>query len=240
MTSEPSTSTQFDRNIERFSSHDEIEMYTERATSGLFDEERAAIERYFTDRNGNVLDLGCGVGRTTLPLHERGFDVVGVDVSEEMIAAARQVSPEIEFRVDDATNLNFDASTFDYVLFSHNGIDYIHPESERRRALLEIKRVLKPGGTFVFSTHNSWYRVPALVGDRNFLRTFYFSRENRSRWFAQYKIDLGEANLHTYMSNPLKQRRQLRECGFEPVEIVGKHGTPLKQLEAMLYFVART
>ena len=42
------------------------------------------------------------------------------------------------------------------------------------------------------------------------------------------------------MSDPLTQRRQLRECGFELLEVVGKRRTPLKYFEAMPYFVARS
>lgn len=239
MESEHTSDDQFERNIERFSSEELIELYTERATAGLFVEEERAVERYFSEPQARVLDVGCGAGRTTSALHGRGFDVIGVDLSDEMIAAARALFPEIEFAVDDATDLGFDAEQFDYVLFSHNGIDYIHPESERLTALDEIHRVLKPGGTFVFSTHNTWYKLPALAVDHSFLGTFYLNRVNLPRLLDPYKKDVREADLHTYMSNPVRQRRQLRRCGFSDPELIGKRDGPGKYFEAMLYFAAR-
>lgn len=238
MDTEQNAEDHFDENIERFSSDELIDLYTDRAEAGLFVEEERAIERYFSKSGGTVLDVGCGAGRTTAELHDRGFDVIGVDLSEEMVAAAQALFPDIQFRVDDATALGFGSEQFDYVLFSHNGIDYVHPESERLTALNEIHRVLKPGGTFVFSTHNTWYKYPALLTDRSFLKTFYLNRVNLGRLFASYKKDVREADLHTYMSNPLRQRRQLRQCGFSDPELIGKHGGPVKYFEAMLYFAA--
>ena len=238
MTLEQSSGDHFETNIDRFSSEELLEQYTERATAGLFPEERTAIDRYFGEQ-GTVLDVGCGVGRTTRPLAQRGFDVVGIDLSTEMIDAARRLSPEIDFRVDDATDLSFETAAFDYALFSHNGIDYIHPTAKRERAFRELRRVLKPGGVLVFSTHNAWYRFPAIARDREFLRTFYLNRTNLPRLFDRYKKDTGEADLHTYMSNPIRQRRQLRRCGFEPLELVGKREGASKYLEAMLYFATR-
>lgn len=238
MTLDSTTDDHFGENIDRFSSDELISQYTERATAGLFTEERRAIDRYFTADGARVLDLGCGVGRTTRPLAERGFDVVGVDLSEEMVAAARRLTPEIEFRVDDATDLDAGDDTFDYALFSHNGLDYVHPEPKRLQALREIRRVLKPDGIFVFSTHNAWYRIPALARDREFLETFYLNSVNLRRLFDRYKIDVGEADLHTYVSNPIRQRRQLRRCGYDPLELIGKRAGWAKYFEAMLYFAA--
>lgn len=240
MSSDAEGRDEFDRNVESFSADGVVDHYVRRTEKGLFEKERRAIDRYFTESGARVLDVGCGTGRTTKPLHDRGFDVTGIDVSAGMIRAGQELFPEIDFRVDDATDLEFDDETFDYVLFAHNGIDYVHPESDRLRTLRELRRVLRPGGVIVFSTHNAWYRFPAAFRDRGFLKTFYLRNGNLRRLFDRYKMDdLEEEGLLTYLTSPPNQRRQLRACDLDPVELVSERPAPTKFFEAMLYYVAR-
>jgi ubiquinone/menaquinone biosynthesis C-methylase UbiE len=226
-------------NVDSFESDDVVERYADRTVLGLFEQEAAAVERYF-EAGDRVLDVGCGVGRTTRPLDERGCSVVGVDVSERMVERARATVPGVEFAVADVTDLAYPADAFDHALFAHNGLDYVHPVSQRREALSELRRVVAPGGTVVFSTHNAWYALPAAVADRSFLRTFFLANGNLRRLADRYKLDTkaGEP-LWTYVSDPLVQPRQLRRVGLEPVEVVGKRDGPARYLEAMLYYVAR-
>lgn len=230
----------YSENIESFSSDGVLAHYTDRADIGLFPHEVDIIDRYFDEADGDVLDVGCGTGRTTGPLAACGFDVVGIDVSDAMVERAQELFPEITFQVADATHLPFEDDAFRHVLFSHNGLDYLHPVEQRLSALREFRRVLAPDGVLAFSTHNTWYRFPALLTDREFVRQFYLSDGNLGRLFRRYKIDVVEDGpLATYLSNPVSQRRQLRRCGFEPLELVGKRDSALKNFEAMLYFVAR-
>ncbi len=77
-----------------------------------------------------ILDLGCGVGRTTKPLYDLGYNVIGVEIIKEMIDLAKKKYPNIDFRVGDACNLKFKDAEFDIVFFSFNGMDYIFPEKK--------------------------------------------------------------------------------------------------------------
>lgn len=226
-------------NVEGYSMAEEVEQYERIANDGLFPRERTVVERYFSP-GGSVLDLGCGVGRTTAPLAERGFDVVGVDVSGEAIRRARKHFPDLEFEVANAASLPFSDDAFEYVLFSSFGLDYTYPETQRHRALEEIGRVLERGGLFAFSSHNTWYRFPAVVFDHDFLRTFYLDRSNWSRLFSRYKIHPDEhASFESYFTNPIRQRRQLRQHGFEPLATVGKRAGVARFLESAPHYVAR-
>lgn len=115
-------------------------------------EARMASE--FFPKNGLILDLGCGAGRTTLPLYEKGFRVIGVDKSEPMVRLMRRRFSFIPAVCADASMLPFPDNCFDGVLFSYNGISFITPLAARKRAIKEIFRVLRPGGHFVLSAHN--------------------------------------------------------------------------------------
>lgn len=105
-----------------------------------------------------MLDIGVGGGRTTQHFSSIAAEYVGIDYSAEMIAACQKrfpASPQaISFEVCDVRDLSrFRDNSFDFILFSFNGIDYIS-HADRLKVLQEIARVGKPGGYFFFSSHN--------------------------------------------------------------------------------------
>lgn len=206
---------------------------------GLRERERKVIDRYFTPTTGRILDIGCGAGRTTRELADRGFDVVGIDISEEMVTRANRLFDDLDIRTGDATALEFQDESFDFVLFSYVGIDSIHPPWLRRRALHEIRRVLKPGGRFAFSSHNSWYTLPAIVVDHDHLRNWYLENGNPRNIGSRYKYDGTDFDVKKYIGNPIHQRRQLRRHGFTDIDYVGKRGTVGKYFERQPYYVAK-
>ena len=130
--------------------------YVAKAETGLWPSEEVVIKRYFP-YGARVLDLGCGTGRTTIPLFQIGYKVVGVDITPEMVANAKKVAQTkglaISYEVGDATALRFPDNSFDCVLFSNQGWTQVPGSANRLRVLQEIRRVLKPGGIFIFTTH---------------------------------------------------------------------------------------
>ena len=89
-----------------------------------------------------ILDLGCGDGTLTAKLVERGANVVGVDGSEAMVAAAR--AKGIDARLMDARALTFDGE-FDAV-FSNAVLHWV---KDPGAVLAGVRRALRPGGRFV-------------------------------------------------------------------------------------------
>jgi SAM-dependent methyltransferase len=89
-----------------------------------------------------TLDLGCGEGRLSRDLKALGHDIVGVDASPTMLAAARQADPKIETHLADAAALPFPDGAFDCVVafMSLQDVDDV------AGALRESGRVLEPGG----------------------------------------------------------------------------------------------
>ena len=107
-----------------------------------------------------VLDIGCGNARDIAMITKSGGRVFGVDISEGMVAAARQEVENmrisgVKLQVGDATSLAFPDASFDKVLCS----EVIEHIPDAPLALREMRRVLKPGGQLVLSTPNksSWY-----------------------------------------------------------------------------------
>jgi SAM-dependent methyltransferase len=90
-----------------------------------------------------ILDLGCGDGQLTARIAATGAQVQGVDLSPEMVAAARARGVAAE--VGDAESLAYPAGSFDAV-FSNAALHWVRNQD----AMMEqVRRVLKPGGRFV-------------------------------------------------------------------------------------------
>ena len=116
--------------------------------------ERFLFETYM--RQGmTVLDLGVGGGRTTPYLSNLASRYVGVDYATTMIEQCRRRFPHLDFRVAEGSHLSmFRDGSFDSVVMAFNAIDYVIPDEARRACLDEIRRVLKPEGLLIFSSHN--------------------------------------------------------------------------------------
>jgi SAM-dependent methyltransferase len=89
-----------------------------------------------------TLDLGCGEGRLSRDLKALGHDVVGVDVSPTMVAAAREADPSIEVHEADAAKLPFADNAFDCVVAFMS----LQDMADLPGAVAEAARVLEPGG----------------------------------------------------------------------------------------------
>ncbi|MBK7642189.1 MAG: methyltransferase domain-containing protein [Planctomycetes bacterium] len=113
---------------------------------------------------GRVLDLCCGFGRHTLAMRESGIDAVGIDLSPELLAHAAG-SPgweRLRGRIlrGDARTLPFAGASFGSVVNLFSSFGYFGEEGDKR-VLLEIARVLAPGGFLAMDLMN-----PAFVRAR--------------------------------------------------------------------------
>ena len=228
-------------NLESYLSPEAIEVFDK---IGLSQVEKTIVKKYFTRKNANVLDIGCGIGRTTIPLSEAGFNVIGIDFSETLINKAKAKFPNIDFRIGNACDLKFSDEGFDYALFSFNGIDLIYPEKERIKAIKEISRILKDEGIFVFSSHNPLQFIAhgfrRFIGHWRWLLKFMVLNIIYQRFFSKYKIDnTSFGKCITYFITPSKQKEQLENNGFKLLDIFGEFEGRIKYFEPCLHYVAQ-
>lgn len=237
-----------------------------RNASDLYPAESQMLEALGETLAGaRFLDIGVGTGRTTGHLAGRVADYVGIDYSPAMIERARERFPVADLRVMDARDLaGLDSGSFDIALFSFNGIDYVSP-ADRHRVLGAVRRVLKVGGAFLFSSHNREIEVPAAADLANLkvssnpirlaknLAGFGLGILNSSKLKAgeidtfDYALRNDSANrysLLTYYIRLADQIRQLESAGFGAIEAFGIEGERLdpKQPYAtgfMIHYMAR-
>ncbi len=114
------------------------------------------IGRLQAPEGSSFLDLGCGPGYYSVALADMGFDVTGIDYSEEMLSQARKNASEHnvtpEFIRADASFLPFEDGSFDFIV-SRNVIWNL---PEPKKAYSEILRVLRSGGK-AFITDGNFY-----------------------------------------------------------------------------------
>lgn len=128
--------------------HPETERLTESLVGRLeLVRTRDVFDDYLAKPPGRVLDVGGGTGIHAGRLAEMGYAVSLVDPVAEQVAIADQL-PGVDALVGDARRLDFDDATFDAVLLL-GPLYHLTQASDRHMALLEARRVIKPGGVLV-------------------------------------------------------------------------------------------
>ena len=136
---------------------------------------------------GVALDVGCGEGRFCRILRAEGFDPVGLDPTEELLAAAQARDPNGRYVTGRAEALDFLDASFDLVVSCLSLIDIEHAET----AIAEMARVLKPGGTLLVANLTGFSSARAsdgwqkdLLGRRSHfaIDCYLEARSSRERW----------------------------------------------------------
>lgn len=227
----------------------------------LFETEKVLFEKLFPKiKDSKILDLGVGGGRTTKFLLQVSDDYTGIDYVAQFAEETSEKYPNAKILCCDARNLEaFENETFDFILFSYNGIDYVS-NKDRLKALKEIYRVLKTGGTFMFSSHNREYecfnKLPWHQTIKFNVKYFIFvlhcfyhlPKHFRMKKYEVYTDDYAIINdgdhrfslLHYYISID-KQNEQLNEIGFFDIEAYDIEGKLVESDSAShwIYYLAK-
>jgi len=180
-------------NERSYNNMETVNYYSDFVSAELFHHEELLIDQYFL-AGGKTLDVGCGAGRVTIPLFERGYQIIGMDYAQNMIAAARAINRAIDYRVGNILSTPFADQEFDNIIFSFNGLMLLDTYEDRLSAAKEIHRILKKTGVFIFTT-------PYL--DNKAEKTYWAEKAhslginvNDMTWEQQ--LELGEEQLEDY------------------------------------------
>lgn len=133
----------------------------DRAEAQVFIE--ALLKQLQPSVGARFLDLACGSGRHSVYLASQGYEVTGIDLSEELIEKARKSERgNLSFFVHDMRNefrINYD----DYILNLFTSFGYFDTDHEHVRVLSNVRKGLKSGGTFVLDFFNAEKVMSTLV-----------------------------------------------------------------------------
>jgi SAM-dependent methyltransferase len=108
----------------------------------------------------SALDVGCGEGRFCRMLQARGVHTIGIDPTEALLARARQLDPQGDYRAGRAESLEMPDESFDLVISYLSLIDIADPAA----AIAEMARVLAPGGTLLIANLTSFITASVDAG----------------------------------------------------------------------------
>jgi SAM-dependent methyltransferase len=154
------------------------------ADCALLQVDQRFAERHF-DRPAALLDLGCGTGRLLVPFARRGFWVLGVDLSEVMlaVAGAKAAAAGVVVHRLKANLVELDClrdESFDYAACLFSTLGMIAGSAERRRVIEHVRRLLRPGGKFVLHVHNRWFNAWDPEGRRWLVRDWLAAAAGRA------------------------------------------------------------
>lgn len=169
----------YDRVAEQYVEHIADELQHKPLDRQLLDRFAASVKDA-----GLVCDMGCGPGHIARYLREHGVEVCGIDLSPAMLQQAKALNPDIEFQQGNMLSLEIENETFVGITAFYLIIHI--PRDEVIKALTELKRVLRPGGSLLLSFHigNETMHVEELWGEKVALDVTFFQPDEMRNYLT--------------------------------------------------------
>lgn len=163
-----------------------------------------------------ILDMGCGTGTLTRLLYDKGYDMVGIDLSEDMLRIAMdkrdEDGAEILYLLQDMRELEL-YSTVGTVVSVCDSVNYILEEDELLEVFQLVNNYLYPGGIFIFD-FNTVYKYRDVIGDA----TIAENRENCSFIWENYyheEEEINEYDLTIFVEEEEELFRRFQETHYQ-------------------------
>lgn len=174
------------------------------------------------DKAVRILDIGCGTGRHSIELAKRGYEIVGIDLSESLLNRAKEKASEknvqIDFRKHDARKLNFEREFDLVIMLCEGGFSLMETDEMNFQILRNASNALLPNGKFIFTTLNALFPLFHSVKD------FYDSHTEEGKAKSEsLSFDLMTFREHNTLSveDDLGNKKELQcsERYYTPSEI---------------------
>ena len=221
------------------------------------------IEKTAKDKLGKrpelILDLACGTGSMTLELASRGYDMIGVDYSTEMLGIARERAENKALNVlwlcQDMREFEL-YGTVDACVCCLDSLNYLTRYEDLKKCFSLVHNYLIPDGVFVFDM-NTPYKFERVYGDNAYILEdegslcAWQNEFNKKTGICKFYLSIFTENENgTYERFDEIQRekcysikrikRALLDCGFEIIKINGDlNGKELTDMDERCYFTVR-
>ena len=173
-------------------------------------------EDMLTSERNLVVDLGCGTGTLTELMYQKGFDMIGIDCSEDMLNVAIEkrgkTGHEILYLLQDMRELEL-YSTVGTVVSVCDSLNYILEEEELLDTFRLVNTYLFPGGIFIFD-FNTVYKYEQVIGDA----TIAENREDCSFIWENYyhpTEEINEYDLTVFIQEEGEHFRKFTETHYQ-------------------------
>jgi len=203
-----------------------------------------------------VLDLACGTGNITLNLARRGYDMIGLDRSEDMLAQAQEKMYAQNLKVlwlnQDMCELDL-YGTVDAAICTCDGMNYLLQPNALAEVFKRVRLFLNPNGFFIFDM-NTEYKFKEVLGDEWFTDTaegkeyVWDNQYNPKSRINKYRVrfynaaeDLAFEEVHQQRAyDPDEVKQLLHDAGFSAVEIKDNYtNEPPKADTTRVVFICR-
>jgi ubiquinone/menaquinone biosynthesis C-methylase UbiE len=172
-----------------------------------------------------MLDIGVGGGRTSMYFLNLVESYLGIDIVPDFIDTLQKKYSQKQFKcmnVLDITNLE---KTYDFILFSHNGIDNLLTLEEYTKALDNMYKVCNKNGYVCFSSHNIW-------------------KINQNNDFTLIECDVVGTGMKQVNTNPLFLIKLLQKNNYSSIIVIDREGKIIdinkeKTKSAWLYYLCK-
>ena len=184
----------------------------------------------------NIIDLACGTGNITIPLAQRGYALVGIDISQDMLTIAEQKTRElpidIQWLCQDMKKLQ-GFKNIDGMICACDGMNYVLEDGDLREIFFRVYHSLSKNGIFAFDM-NSKYKIEKILAGQTFayggedVSYIWENYYDKDQHIIDYELSFFVKNGENYKRfNEFHQQRAyrikeiigvLKEVGFKNID----------------------